>query len=83
MITEYMNKGVCSRKTIVELDDSHTIKDIRVIGGCNGNLQGLTALLKGMKAEDAIAKMRGSAHLSTEPLPSCGPSFRSSIVTKG
>lgn len=59
MITEYMNKGVCSRKTIVELDDSHTIKDIRVIGGCNGNLQGLTALLKGMKAEDAIAKMRG------------------------
>lgn len=59
MITEYLNKGVCSQKTIVELDDGHIIKNIRIIGGCNGNLQGIAALLKGMKAEDAIERISG------------------------
>ncbi len=33
----------------------HTIESIEVIGGCNGNLKGISRLLKGMKAEDAIA----------------------------
>ena len=33
MITEYTNRGVCSRKTIVELDDAGIIKDIKIIGG--------------------------------------------------
>ena len=59
MITEYLNKGVCSQKTIVELDEKHIIKNIRIIGGCNGNLQGIAALLKGMKAEDAIERISG------------------------
>lgn len=59
MITEYMNRGVCSRKTVVELDDNGIIKDISIIGGCNGNTQGLISLLKGMNARDAIEKMRG------------------------
>lgn len=59
MVTEYFNKGVCSQKTVVELDTDHKIIDIRIIGGCNGNLQGLAALLKGMKAEDAIERISG------------------------
>ena len=59
MITEYTNRGVCSRKTIVELDDAGIIKDIKIIGGCHGNTQGLMSLLVGMKAEDAIGRMRG------------------------
>ena len=56
---EYANKGVCSRKTVVELSSDGTIEDIMVLGGCNGNLQGIMALLKGMKAEDAIEKLKG------------------------
>ena len=64
MVTEYINKGVCSRKTIVELDSDHLIKNIEIIGGCNGNLKGITSLLIGMRAEDAISKMKGI---------SCGP----------
>ena len=59
MITEYTNKGVCSRKTVVELDESNTILDVSIVGGCNGNLQGITSLLKGMKAEDAIKRIEG------------------------
>ncbi len=59
MITEYTNKGVCSRKTIVELNDDKTIKSIKIVGGCNGNTQGVSALLIGMKAEDAIKRLEG------------------------
>lgn len=59
MITEYTNKGVCSRKTVVELDSDNTILNVSIVGGCNGNLQGIASLLKGMKAEDAIARIEG------------------------
>lgn len=59
MITEYTNKGVCSRKTVVELDEDNTILNVSIVGGCNGNLQGIASLLKGMKAEDAIKRIEG------------------------
>lgn len=56
----YKNKGVCSRETIVDIDENtHIINDVRVVGGCDGNLRGVSVLLKGMKAEDAISKMSG------------------------
>ena len=35
------------------------IRDVQILGGCNGNLQGISALVRGMKAEDAIERMRG------------------------
>lgn len=56
---EYNNKGVCSKKTIIELNDDNTIESVQVIGGCDGNLRGIMSLLKGVKAEDAIARMEG------------------------
>ena len=59
MIKEYINRGVCSRKTVVELAPDNTIMDIRIVGGCNGNTQGLAKLLIGMKAEDAIERLSG------------------------
>lgn len=56
----YKNKGVCSRETIVDIDENtHIINDVKVVGGCDGNLQGVSVLLKGMKAEEAISKMSG------------------------
>ena len=54
------NRGTCSAQTLVELNDDHTIASIEVIGGCNGNLKGISQLLVGMKAEDAIARMKGT-----------------------
>ena len=42
-----------------ELAPDHTIQSIEVMGGCNGNLKGIASLLKGMKAEDAISKLKG------------------------
>ena len=58
------NKGVCSLSTEVTLTDDGVIESVTVVGGCNGNLKGISALLKGMKAEDAIARMEGTT---------CGP----------
>ena len=60
MTYTYNNKGTCSVRTIVELNDDHTIKSVQVMGGCDGNLKGIAKLLPGMKAEDAIARMEGT-----------------------
>ena len=57
----FPNVGTCSRQTNIVLSDDHTIESVEVIGGCNGNLKGISRLLKGMKAEDAIARMEAPA----------------------
>lgn len=60
MIYERPNRGTCSVLTTIDLADDHTINSVQVQGGCNGNLKGICQLLKGMKAEDAIARMEGT-----------------------
>lgn len=54
----YRPRGVCSREMRVEVEDG-IIRRVEVIGGCNGNLKGISRLLVGMRAEDAIEKMEG------------------------
>ena len=53
------NVGTCSRSTEVFLSPDGVIEDVVVIGGCDGNLKGIRQLLRGMKAEDAIVRMKG------------------------
>jgi len=55
----FKHNNVCSRESIVEIDDNDVIQNIKVIGGCMGNLQGVCALLKGMKVEEAISRLDG------------------------
>ena len=59
MTYTYNNKGTCSVRTVVELNDDHTIKSVQVLGGCDGNLKGIAKLLPGMKAEDVIDRVAG------------------------
>lgn len=54
----YKTKGTCSQAIDIELKDG-VIDSVVFYGGCNGNLQGIAALVKGMKPEDAIAKLKG------------------------
>lgn len=56
---EYSPKGTCSTRMIFEISDDDRIEDLKVIGGCNGNLKGIGALIRGMKREDVIAKLDG------------------------
>ena len=54
----YQPKGVCSRLMIIEAEDG-VIKSVEVVGGCNGNLQGISRLVEGMTVEEAISRMEG------------------------
>lgn len=56
---DYTPHGVCSRAFRITLDDNDVIVNVQVLGGCNGNLQGISKLLAGMKKEDAIARLEG------------------------
>ena len=62
MTHTFTPRGVCSRRMTVELEDG-IIKDVRIEGGCSGNLQGISRLLVGMKATDAIKQMKGISRL--------------------
>lgn len=54
----YTTHGVCSRQIMVDLDGD-TIKEVAFLGGCHGNTQGITALVKGMNAYEAIERLKG------------------------
>ena len=56
----YQTKGTCSRLIDLTVDDDNVIQSVSFVGGCNGNLKGICQLLKGMKAEDAIERMKGT-----------------------
>ena len=51
--------NVCSREMTIVVDDNGVISSAQVIGGCNGNLQGVCRLIEGRKAEDIIETLKG------------------------
>ena len=55
---EYKTQGTCSRAVIVDTEDG-VITDCSFVGGCSGNTQGVAALVKGMKIDEAISKIKG------------------------
>lgn len=60
MTYTYKTKGTCSQKIDIELaDDGKTILDVKFTGGCNGNLKGIAALVKGKKADEIIESLEG------------------------
>jgi len=54
----YQTKGTCSSAIDIELKDG-VIEYVKFTGGCNGNLQGIAALVKGMTPEEAISRLKG------------------------
>ena len=58
MVYTYTPRGTCSRKMVVDVEND-IIRDVKIEGGCNGNLQGISNLVKGMKVQDAIDKKKG------------------------
>ena len=58
MTYTYRPKGVCSQRMTVELEDG-IVKDVQILGGCNGNLQGISRLVEGLSAEEAIRRLEG------------------------
>lgn len=54
----YKPHGVCSRKITFDLDKG-LVKNVRFEGGCNGNTQGISRLIEGMEADEAIRRLQG------------------------
>ena len=54
----YNPQGVCSKAIDIEVEDG-VIKSVEFTGGCNGNTQGISKLVVGMRAEDAIQRLKG------------------------
>ena len=54
----YKTKGTCSTAIDIELD-GNIIKSVAFTGGCKGNLTGISSLVVGMTAEDAISRLKG------------------------
>ena len=58
MTYTYAPTGVCSSQIDLELEDG-VIRSVSFTGGCNGNLQGISRLVTGMRAQEAIERLRG------------------------
>ena len=66
---EYRPKGVCSTKMIFDLDGD-TIENLTVENGCNGNLKGISALLKGRNINEVIGQLDGiTCHMKPTSCP--------------
>ncbi len=58
MMYEYSPRGVCSQRMIFEIEDN-VVKSLKVIGGCNGNLQGISKLVVGLSVDEVIKRLEG------------------------
>ena len=57
-LNSYKTSGTCSREIKFDIEDNK-IKDVIFVGGCSGNLQGISSLVKGMDIDMAISKLTG------------------------
>ena len=55
---EYKTRGTCSSKIFFDVEDG-CIHNLQFIGGCNGNLQGISRLVEGMKLDDVVSRVKG------------------------
>ena len=54
----YTTSGTCSRKIDIEIEDG-IVTDVKFLGGCSGNTQGVAGLVRGMKIDDIINRLEG------------------------
>ena len=55
---EYKTKGTCSQRIFFDIEEGK-VKNVQFVGGCNGNLKGIAALVEGMNVEDVITRVEG------------------------
>ena len=58
-VINFKPNNVCSREMTIEVDDNGVITKAIVIGGCNGNLQGVCRLIEGRKVDEVIKTLKG------------------------
>ena len=56
---QYKTHGTCSQQILIDVNDDDVIENVQFIGGCTGNTQGVSKLVKGMKVDEVIARLKG------------------------
>lgn len=56
---QYKTHGTCSQQILIEVNDDDVIENVQFIGGCTGNTQGVSKLVKGMKVDEVISRLKG------------------------
>lgn len=56
---QYNTQGVCSKSIYFEVEDNK-VKNVSYLGGCNGNLKGIGALVEGMDIDEVISRLEGT-----------------------
>ena len=56
---QYRPKGVCSQSIDFDIEDNK-VKNVSFVGGCSGNLQGISRLIEGMDVNEAISRIEGT-----------------------
>ena len=56
---EYKTKGTCSHRILFDIEDGK-LMNVQYIGGCNGNLKGISALVEGMEVSEVIRRLSGT-----------------------
>lgn len=59
MTYSFRPRGICAQEMIVDVDEQGVIRDLRIVGGCDGNHKGLAILVKGMKAQEVMERLKG------------------------
>ncbi len=54
----YHTEGTCSRQIQVEVENG-VVRSVSFVGGCHGNLQGISCLVAGMAVEEVVARLKG------------------------
>lgn len=55
----YRTRGTCSREIIFSVDENNQLSDLKFLGGCSGNLQALSKILKGKVLNEIIPLIKG------------------------
>lgn len=56
---QYETRGTCSKLIDVSADENNVIQQVFFLGGCHGNLQGISKLVVGQKIDDVISRLDG------------------------
>ena len=58
MEIKFQPQGVCSKQIVIDVEDG-IVNNVKFIGGCSGNTQGVAKLVEGMPAKEVIARLEG------------------------
>lgn len=59
LMQTYLTKGTCSRQILFDVNENDEVINVKFIGGCSGNLQGISKLVQGKKVDEVIDLLSG------------------------